>query len=641
VYAGWSWLRGKHLGLLGWWEAVMKTVGLQVKRRVIFAGLAVLLVIVALLAFSSEALAAPSITVSPTSGGKGTRVTVSATNFDSYAGDRLGVFFNELEVADEAVTVPDSGDFSTHFSVPGDAAPGEAWITVRDQFGSILARNSFVVDRTAMTLDIKQGPVGTAVTVEGQGFYAGRRVTFYYHNTDRYRLGSGLSTATGMCSYRFAIPTSTAGVHRVAAEDTYGNLAEATFEVLPWLTLSVSSGAPGHTVTASGTGFGYRAAISIDFAGHQVASGRTNEYGSFEVGFTVPQVRPGTLYLRAVDTGGNSASAEFTVSAGASMDRTSGPVGAEVTAKGSGFTPGAVASVSYDGMEVARGAVDNNGVFSIVFRVPPSSGGRHVVAISDGVNRKEFTFMVESVPPPVPRLLLPAEGTESRPETYFDWESVSDPSMPVTYTLQVAADQNFASVVLEKERIGASEYRLQGEESLTAYAKTSTYYWRVRAVDAASNESDWSLASSFYVAPPPVPVLLLPEPEVRVPGLIRFDWEDVVGLSPPVTYTLQIASDSQFSSIVLEKGGLTRSEYTLTGEEMDTLEGAGPYYWRVKVVDSAGSESNWSELQPFRAGTESWLPAWAVYMLIGLGVIILGLLVFWLGRRTAYYQGIL
>jgi hypothetical protein len=444
-----------------------------------------------------------------------------------------------------------------------------------------------------------------------------------------------------MCSYSFAIPASTAGIHRVAAEDTHGNLANATFEVLPWLSLSVSSGAAGHTVTASGTGFGYRAAISIDFAGHQVASGRTNEYGSFEVAFAVPQVRPGTLHLRALDTEGNSASAEFTISVGASMDTASGHVGADVTVKGSGFTPGAMASVSYDGMEVARGAVDNNGVFSIVFKVPPSSGGRHVVAISDGVNRRELGFTVESVPPLVPRLLLPTEGTETRPQTYFDWESVSDPSMPVTYTLQVAADQNFASVVLEKERIGASEYTLREEESLTAYAKTTTYYWRVKATDAAFNESEWSPSSSFYVAPPPAPLLLLPEPEVRVPGLIRFDWEDIVGLSPPVTYTLQIASDPQFSSIVLEKGGLTRSEYMLTEEEMDTFKGAGPYYWRVKVVDSTASESNWSEPQPFHAGTESGLPAWAVYMLIGFGLVILGLLAFWLGRRTAYYQGIL
>jgi hypothetical protein len=196
-------------------------------------------------------------------------------------------------------------------------------------------------------------------------------------------------------------------------------------------------------------------------------------------------------------------------------------------------------------------------------------------------------------------------------------------------------------VVLEKERIGASEYALRGEESLTAYAKTSTYYWRVKAIDAASNESEWSPSSLFYVAPPPVPLLLLPEPEVRVPGLIRFDWEDVVGLSPPVTYTLQIASDPQFSSIVLEKAGLTQSEYTLTEEEMDTLEGSGPYYWRVKVVDSAASESNWSEPHLFHAGTESGLPAWAVYMLIGFGLVILGLLGFWLGRRTAYYQDVL
>jgi len=109
---------------------------------------------------------------------------------------------------------------------------------------------------------------------------------------------------------------------------------------------------------------------------------------------------------------------------------------------------------------------------------------------------------MESEPPPVPRLKLPEEGSRAEAETHFDWESVSDESLPVTYALQVATDEDFTtdSIVLEKEGLTDSDYTItRAEEKLAPRRKETPYYWRVKAIDSASNESQWSTPGSFYV----------------------------------------------------------------------------------------------------------------------------------------------
>jgi hypothetical protein len=63
-----------------------------------------------------------------------------------------------------------------------------------------------------------------------------------------------------------------------------------------------------------------------------------------------------------------------------------------------------------------------------------------------------------------------------------------------------------------------------------------------------------------------MPMLLLPEVATTREAKAYFDWEDIKRLSS-VTYTLQIASDKDFTTIMLEKKGLTNSKYTIVEEE--------------------------------------------------------------------------
>ncbi len=61
-------------------------------------------------------------------------------------------------------------------------------------------------------------------------------------------------------------------------------------------------------------------------------------------------------------------------------------------------------------------------------------------------------------------------------------------------------------------------------------------------------------------------MLLLPEVTTTREAEAYFDREDIKHLSS-VTYTLQIASDKDFITIVRKKKGLTNSKYTIIEEE--------------------------------------------------------------------------
>jgi hypothetical protein len=87
----------------------------------------------------------------------------------------------------------------------------------------------------------------------------------------------------------------------------------------------------------------------------------------------------------------------------------------------------------------------------------------------------------------------------------------------------------------------------------------------------------------------------------------------------------------------LEIIGLSDSEYYLSEPEYlpETGEDA-PYYWRVKTIDLINNESEWSDTRLFYVQGGFSFPTWAIYTLIGIAVILVGYLAYWIGRRTSF-----
>jgi len=184
------------------------------------------------------------------------------------------------------------------------------------------------------------------------------------------------------------------------------------------------------------------------------------QFFNFDITFTVPILEPGTYVVEAEDDDNNSYQVEFSIAASAEISSPTGNIGTELTVSGSGFVAGGTVTVSYDGTQVATAAADTNGAFSETFAVPQSMYGEHAIIATDGTNTRQFTFTVESTPPPIPKPLKPEMNVPAEALAYFDWEDVTDDSLPVTYTLQIASDKDFSSLVLEKEGLTESEYTL-------------------------------------------------------------------------------------------------------------------------------------------------------------------------------------
>ncbi|MDD4281549.1 MAG: Ig-like domain-containing protein, partial [Candidatus Methanofastidiosa archaeon] len=118
-----------------------------------------------------------------------------------------------------------------------------------------------------------------------------------------------------------------------------------------------------------------------------------------------------------------------------------------------------------------------------------------------GTASSTWTFTIDNTPPGVPTIIGPSGGdtiTDSTPT--LSWNAVADAS---TYDVQVSTSNTFSSTAYAASDLSGTSHTIPAGSALA----NGTYYWRVQAVDAASNESGWSATASFVVNVPAAPVL--------------------------------------------------------------------------------------------------------------------------------------
>ena len=138
------------------------------------------------------------------------------------------------------------------------------------------------------------------------------------------------------------------------------------------LSLSSQQGPPGTTVTAAGTGFQPGETVLVFFNGAQVGAPVADTSGSIRTTFTIPSLPNGNYQADAKgQSSGDTASAPFTVGgASVTLSTDSGPVGTNLTASGSGFTPGDSVRVIFAGTLSDTQTADTNGKVNSTFAVP-------------------------------------------------------------------------------------------------------------------------------------------------------------------------------------------------------------------------------------------------------------------------------
>lgn len=355
------------------------------------------------------------------------------------------------------------------------------------------------------------GAPGNSVTVTGGGFganEAGIIVTY-----DGKSVASGLqANSQGGWTSTLIIPASSSGSHILdagGASTLATSIADITFTVKPEIHTSQASGAPGSPATITGSGFGSgETGISVTFDGKSISSGiQANSEGSWSANLVIPPSTSGAHNIGAAGSASATVGTiSFNITPSILLSPAFGFVGGTTDIRGSGFAPNSPVKFSYDDKDIpTEGAItDESGSFTKSLTVPKSQAGTHNIKVTDGQNNSSrAVFTMDSTPPPTPTLLSPGDGTKvgflGNATPNLKWSNVTDPS-DITFHLQIDTTPDFSHPILEKTDISGTRYTLTSSEALPR----GEYYWRVKAVDGASNQGDWSetwMVKSGLIAP--------------------------------------------------------------------------------------------------------------------------------------------
>ena len=436
--------------------------------------------------------------------------SIRGSGFGANEGD-ITVSLSGISLASQ-ITADANGFWSANFTVP-ELAWGQYSITASGPQTTATGVEAQILTITPiLDLSVVSGPTGTSIGVTGRGFEGnGQGLGVAY---DGAPVASGVNTdAWGRFTAAFDAPISPAGNHPVTVSNSAASAPAADFQIVPSIEIDIAQGSPGTSVTVNGTGFGSNESNIILSYGNQELSSTVSAdaQGTFAAAVTIPSSIAGIQRLRASGPlSGQTGRPElpFQVIPELTLSDPSGSVGSKLDVIGQGFEPNKSLTISYDDTKAASVTTDGSGSFLARVTVPSSRHGRHLIQASDASgSRIGATFSVEETPPPVPVLLSPKDGDKGGLWGGFaptqKWSEVEDPS-GVSYSLVIARDQDFSDVVLEREGLAKPIYVLTEEEALSR----GKYYWRVKAVDQAANESEWS--AGYVVQSGIVPIWVIP-----------------------------------------------------------------------------------------------------------------------------------
>ena len=203
--------------------------------------------------------------------------------------------------------------------------------------------------------------------------------------------------------------------------------------------------------------------------------------------------------------------------------------------------------------------------------------------LEGSVARTNFTLKARPEPPFLRE--PPPAAVRIGDRTRFVWTLSSAAAQ---YRLQIAADPDFASPVLDRADLGGP--------SIVLPQAPGRWYWRLASVRAGGDQGPWSDAQNYELQalpPPPPPVA----EGVKVDGRqIQLRWASG---DADDRFEFQIAKDAAFSELVAERR---------IGAPQATLDSPPPgrYYVRSRTVDARGLAGPWGATNEFEVGYSLW-----------------------------------
>ena len=558
----------------------------------------------------------PQITISKNTGTGGDVVTVTGNGFYPLA--LITIYFDNVALSTATAIYSDSyGQLSSAAITIPPSSGGAHSITAGD-IGGRSSAASFSISST-MTISASTGAVGSSFTVSGTGFAASSALSFFIDST-AISVNTSTDASGNFTNVAVTVPAISGGAHIFKVKDAIGNTLSAAFTVTATMTVGPTTGPIDTAVAINGKGFLASSPISVTYDGAPVttlSSLTTGTDGSINTSFKVPASASGNHAI-SVSDGTTTLNAGFSISSTSAINVTSGPVGTSVTASGSGFKNKGNITITYNSAQIGAATADTHGSFTTTFAIPPASTGAHSLVISDQTNTQTYTFTVT----PTFNPLSPTSGYIGTNITVGGngfgasrTVSLTYDNNPVTPTTGGTTDANGTFSVSFKAPVSKN-----GDHSVVV--------------------SDGTTSKTFTFTidktPPPVPTLSIPAAATKLDKIPTLSWTSVTDSNGGIIYTLQISKDAAFSTLILEKTGLTSTTYTLNTqipqEKLKSASKSAPYYWRVKATDAASNVSAWTTPQTFLVGLT--LSDYYIYIIMGVIAIMLGALGFVLGRLT-------
>lgn len=366
-----------------------------------------------------------------------------------------------------------------------------------------------------------EGPAGTEVEVKGTGFGDREKITIYFDGEEVELVETITANDVGTWTGKFVVPPASQGDHDITADGSYtdeDDVDAATFTVTPGISVSPAKGKVGSEVVVKGSGFRESERdIEILFDSRSVKSGITADSdGIFQTTVIVPNAAMGTHDIGAkgqYTSSGSVDEVEFEVEPTITIEPLSGNVGTEITVSAAGLPANSAVTVTYDTTTKGTGTTSSDGTLAAITFAATHTQTTHtadhqVCVVFDSTTLTEI-FVMESTAPAKPTLRSPLSGTRigllGKQTPTLSWSVTEDPS-GVNYGLQISTTPDFSQILISKSGLVAQgsaiivsssgpemTYTLSEAEALPF----GTYYWRVKAVDGAMNDSGWSASNTF------------------------------------------------------------------------------------------------------------------------------------------------
>jgi uncharacterized protein (TIGR02145 family) len=190
--------------------------------------------------------------------------------------------------------------------------------------------------------------------------------------------------------------------------------------------------------------------------------------------------------------------------------------------------------------------------------------------------------MLTTAPGSAPSLISPTNAaTNVATSPTLTWSTLSGST---AYGVQVSTVSSFVTIINDDSTL------ITGSKTVNGLTNSTTYYWRVIAINAGGT-STWSTIFRFTTVPvaPAAPTLITPANATDIAVMPTFTWNTVAGAA---TYRIQIATASDFSTMTIDDSTLAAGTKTL----ITALSGGLTYYWRVNAKNTGGT-SAWSTMR--------------------------------------------